>query len=216
MTEIDQIKSHDQFAPNYDSQVKEFNSYGHDVLFGMCYEFISADDLLLDLGIGTGLSSIHFAKAGCHVFGLDGSAGMLDECRKKGFAKELQQYNIQDVPLPFPNESFSIIICCGVFHFFSDLQPIIRESFRLLKDSGIMAFTISSFQKSQLKDKNSIPDYIEVSTAWAIPIFKHSDSYINNMVKVLGFSVIKEQKILSDSGDKSTPDILFKAIVLQK
>jgi len=40
MSKHDQIADHDVYASTYDSQVKEYNSYGHDALFGMCYEFI--------------------------------------------------------------------------------------------------------------------------------------------------------------------------------
>lgn len=101
MDNADHIKSHDEFAGIYDSQVKQYNSYGHEVLFGMCYEYIKPGDSLLDLGIGTGLSSVLFAKAGLNITGLDGSLEMLKECGKKGFAKEIKQYNIQDVPLPY-------------------------------------------------------------------------------------------------------------------
>lgn len=85
MAKKDHIKSHDEFASIYDSKVKEYNSYGHEVLFGMCYEYIKPGDSLLDLGIGTGLSSVLFAKAGLNITGLEESLEMLKECRKKGF-----------------------------------------------------------------------------------------------------------------------------------
>ena len=84
------IKSQGKFASTYDALVKEYNSYLHQVLFGMCYEYIKPGDSLLDLGIGTGLSSVLFAKSGMNITGLDGSVEMLEECRKKGFAQELK------------------------------------------------------------------------------------------------------------------------------
>lgn len=88
MDNADHIKSHDEFAGIYDSQVKQYNSYGHEVLFGMCYEYIKPGDSLLDLGIGTGLSSVLFAKAGLNITGLDGSLEMLKECGKKDLQKK--------------------------------------------------------------------------------------------------------------------------------
>jgi ubiquinone/menaquinone biosynthesis C-methylase UbiE len=217
MAKVDHIKSHDKFAGTYDNQVKHYNSYGHEVLFGMCYEYIKHGDSLLDLGIGTGLSSIHFAKAGLKITGLDGSLGMLDECRKKGFANEIKQYNIQDVPLPYSDNTFSHVICCGVFHFFNDLLPIIKEANRILKPTGIFAFTIASLTAKEAGiDYENIPDFIEVQSAWEIPIFKHSDKYINKIAQTLDFTIEKEQKVLADSGDKDAIDILFKVIVMQK
>jgi len=47
-----------------------------------CYEYIKPGDSLLDLGIGTGLSSVLFAKVGLNITDLDGSLEMLKECRK--------------------------------------------------------------------------------------------------------------------------------------
>ncbi len=217
MNDIDHIKNHGKFAKSYDSQVKEYHSHGHDVLFGMCFEYVKAGDSLLDLGIGTGLSSINFARIGLDITGLDGSPEMLDECRKKDFAKELKQYNIQDVPLPYPDNSFSHVLCCGVFHFFSDLSPIIRDSYRLLKTGGIFAFTIASpTAKDKASISGDIPDFIKSPTAWGISIFKHSDEYIRSISEELGLKILKEQKVLADSGDKDSEDILFKVIVMRK
>ncbi len=211
------IKSHDEFAGTYDSQVKQYKSYGHEVLFGMCYEYIKPGESLLDLGIGTGLSSVHFAKAGLNITGLDGSLEMLKECRKKGFAEEVKQYNIQNVPLPYSDNTFSHVVCCGVFHFFGDLQPTIKEACRILRPEGIFAFTIASLAASDTGlDSKSMPDYIEVQSAWGVPIFKHPDKYVNKISKTLGLSIQKEQKVLAESGDKDAGDILFKIIVAQK
>ncbi len=217
MDNTDHVKSHDKFASTYDSQVKQYKSYGHAVLFGMCYEYIEPGDSLLDLGIGTGLSSVLFAKAGLNITGLDGSLEILKECRKKGFAKEIKQYNIQDVPLPYSDNAFSHIVCCGVFHFFGDLQPTIKEAYRILRPTGIFAFTIASLTAKEAEsDCESMPDYIEVQSAWGIPIFKHSDKYVNKIAEPLGLTIQKEAKVLTDSGDKDAGDILFKVIVMQK
>ena len=217
MDNSDHIKFHDKFASDYDSQVKEYNSYGHEALFGMCYEYIKPGDSLLDLGIGTGLISVLFAKAGLNISGLDGSIEMLKECRKKGFAKEIKQYDVQDVPLPYSNNVFSHIVCCGVFHFFGALLPTIKETYRILRSNGIFAFTIASLISNEAGfDCESMPEYVEIESPWGVPIFKHSDKYIYKIAETLGLTIQKEQKVLADSGDKEADDILFKVIVMQK
>ncbi|MCF7919773.1 MAG: methyltransferase domain-containing protein [Candidatus Cloacimonetes bacterium] len=217
MKETDFIKSHDVYAASYDDQVKEFHSYGHDVLFGMCFEYIKPGETLLDLGIGTGLSSIHFSRMGLDITGLDGSEEMLKMCRKKSFAKELKQYDIRDIPLPYPDRSFSNIICCGVFHFFGDILPIIKDAHRILKPDGLLAFSIAIPSSVELKPgSNPQPDYIKLPTAWGVSIFKHTDQYIKTITDSLNFTVLKEQKILTDSGDPNSEDIPFKVIILRK
>ncbi|MFC1887556.1 class I SAM-dependent DNA methyltransferase [Candidatus Cloacimonadota bacterium] len=211
------IANHDLFAENYDSQIKEYNSYGHDVLFGMCYEYVNPGESLLDLGIGTGLSSAHFADKGLVVTGLDGSGKMLEQCREKKFAKELIQRDLTNVPLPFPDHSFNNIICCGVFHFFGDLNFIFEETERIIKPGGIFAFTIAGLSK--IEENSGSYDqmkYIQTPTAWGVPINIHTDNYINELMSSLNFEILKIQKVLSDSGDENSDDMLFKVIVCRK
>jgi ubiquinone/menaquinone biosynthesis C-methylase UbiE len=217
MKNTDHIANHDQYSRSYDSQVNEYHSHAHDVLFGMCYKYVKTGENLLDLGIGTGLSSVHFAKIGLEITGLDGSNEMLKECEKKKFAKELKKFNIQEIPFPYQDESFSYVICCGVFHFFDLILPIFKDVQRVLKTGGIFAFTIAS---PTIEEKKSffdqIPDNINSPTAWGIPIFKHTDEYIYRISDELGFSILKEQKLLVKGGKDESDDILFKAIVMRK
>ncbi len=156
------IKLHDKIASDYDSLAKKYNSHIHELLFGMCFEYIELGDSLLDLGIGTGLSSFLFAEAGLNITGLDGSGKMLKECKEKGFAEEIKQYNIQDVPLPYSDNTFSHIVCCGVFHAFGNLLPITKEAYRILRPGGIFAFTILSLiTKDTGFNCESMPNYID-------------------------------------------------------
>jgi predicted TPR repeat methyltransferase len=60
-------------------------------------------DRLLDIGIGTGLGSMPFAKTGLEIFGIDGSVEMLKICKSKEFATDLKQFNLQNTPRPFGN-----------------------------------------------------------------------------------------------------------------
>lgn len=88
------ISAHDEEAAQYDQQVREYEYYIHDVLFGMSFEYITAQDRLLDIGIGTGLAALPFGKAGLEVFGFDGSTEMLKICESKSFAKELKIFDL--------------------------------------------------------------------------------------------------------------------------
>jgi len=143
MKNPDTISVHDQCAAQYDKQVHEYNSYGHDTLFGMSFEYVNSRDCLLDLGIGTGLASRSFAKLGLNVYGCDGSAEMLKMCESKAFATELKVFDLHDTPLPYSDYFFDHAICCGVLHFFDDLETILKEVFRIIKPGGIFAFTVA-------------------------------------------------------------------------
>ena len=67
----------DEDAAQYEQEAAESGWHGHAILFGMMYEFVNPDETLLDIGIGTGLSSELFHKAGLHISGFDKSAKML-------------------------------------------------------------------------------------------------------------------------------------------
>jgi ubiquinone/menaquinone biosynthesis C-methylase UbiE len=94
------IQIHDQTARDYDRLSVEFSYTFADALFGLCFEFLQPGQRLLDIGIGTGLSSIPFHRAGLEVYGVDGSSEMLRICREKHFAVELRQWDLRILPWP--------------------------------------------------------------------------------------------------------------------
>ena len=140
---MDSIRAHDEEASQYDQQVRDYRSYSHDVLFGMAFEYVKPHETLLDIGIGTGLASQPFAKRGLKIFGLDGSIEMLKICESKAFVEELKRFDLRTDPLPYSDHSFDHVISCGVFHFFGELGPIVKEISRVIKAGGIFAFTIA-------------------------------------------------------------------------
>ncbi len=195
-------------ASNYDSQVKEYDSYGSDVLFGMSYAYVKPDDKLLDIGIGTGLSSIHFSRAGLKIYGLDESQDMLNACRSKSFTEELKRYDITRDTIPYKNEYFNHIVCCGVFHFFGDLSDIFTDAMRVMKKRGIFAFTIAP--------QETDADYVKEPTAWGVPIFKHSMQYIGNLLNENGLELVKEQRLLTKGADKVSYNMLFSVLITKR
>jgi hypothetical protein len=49
MEKVDRISVHDKEAAQYDQHVREYNSYLHDALFGMSFEYVNPHDCLLDI-----------------------------------------------------------------------------------------------------------------------------------------------------------------------
>jgi len=216
MVETDSIGAHDQEAAQYDQQVREYRSHVHDVLFGLAFEYVKSRDTLLDLGIGTGLASWPFAKTGPKVYGLDGSVEMLKVCETKKFAEELRQFDLRTLPLPYIDHFFNHAICCGVFHFFGELGPIISETSRVIKPGGMFAFTIASpTPEEQAVPRDSSSDYVMQPTAWGVSIHAHGNRYIEEVLQDHGLETLKAQKILTWSGRDDLDDLLFQVIVAQ-
>lgn len=216
MAETDSIKAHNEEASEYDQQVRDYRSHAHDILFGMVFEYVKSRETLLDIGIGTGLASWPFAKTGLKIFGLDGSVEMLKVCESKAFVEGLKQFDLRTAPLPYPDHSFDHAICCGVFHFFGELGPIVSEISRVMKPGGIFGFTIAG-QTSEEEEaaRDDSPRYLRRPTAWGVSIYAHSDGYIDEVLQGHGFEMLKTQKILTWSGNDDLDDLLFQVVVAQ-
>ena len=193
------------FADNYDQQVRDYNSYGHDVLFGMCFEYVNAGQRLLDIGIGTGLASEKFSQIGLSVCGLDASEDMLNACRSKSFADELTVYNMNHDRIPYGDNTFDHLISCAALHFLYDLQILFNDVSPVMKPGGVFAFSIAPHA--------SEGDFIKEDTAWGVPIFKHSPDYVTRCLDDAGLHLLKEQRLLIKGADKVHYDMLFSALV---
>lgn len=180
-----------QRASEYDQLARKYQWYGPEILFGLCYELVKPGKKLLDIGIGTGLCSSLFFKHGLNIFGLDNSNEMLEMCRKKAIATELKSWDLLNLPLPYADAQFDIIIAGGVFHFFEDLQPIFNEISRLIQPSGIFGFSVKITTEDLPVNSSA------TSTENSISVFTHSKLYLHQLLASTGFQSLKEVKFLS-------------------
>jgi len=98
----------------------------------------------LDVGCGTGLYSVEFAKRGAeHVIGLDISEVMIQSCLKyaKGNNVEKRCEFFQSDLLKYKaNIKFDVTIGIGLFDYIKDPLPVIRTMRELTNDKLILAF----------------------------------------------------------------------------
>lgn len=197
--------SYKQIAATYDAEAKAHDSFIHDAIFGLCYEFITETEVVLDVGIGTGLASENFSKAGLRVVGIDNSTEMLAVSREKGFAESLAMCDIGREPFPYDGSSFDHVICCGVLHFFSDLSPILSEVSRVLKDGGIFCFSVAP---AEGRDESH-----EELTTYQVPIFKHANCSIDRLLSDFRMTILKRQRTLVKDAERKEYATAFSIIV---
>ena len=98
---------------------------------------LQQDQLLCELGCGSGAFLFPLYRKGYKVSGIDFASSLINICKKampKGTFKVAEAYNI-----PFPSEHFEVVLSNGVFHYFPDLayaENVIHEMLRILKPCG--------------------------------------------------------------------------------
>ncbi|MFH1748704.1 MAG: class I SAM-dependent methyltransferase [Planctomycetota bacterium] len=205
-------------AVPYDRQAREHGWHGHEVLFGLMYEFIKSGETLLDVGIGTGLGSYLFHQAGLQVSGFDRSKEMLEMCKSKGFAARLDQHDLQHVPFPYQSISFNHVISLAVLNFFRDLAPLVEEAARIIRPGGIFALTVEE-QKTGQPAKyvyRAAGDALQPGAETGVNMYRHSDAHIRGLLASSGFSVLKDLEFLADQHSTGGMNIYFKVYVAQK
>ena len=207
MTDKDVLEYSDQFAGEYDRMALDCEAYIGDCVFGMMYEYVSPGQRLLDLGIGTGMSSVLFSRIGLEVHGLDASEVMLEQCRKKGFARELRVHDLRE-PLPYGDDEFDHAVLVGVTHFLEDVDPLLSEVARVLRPGGAFAFT------TVCPDDESRP--VSVKEVAGFPIFLRSQESTERSLSRHGFDVLKTTRLVYFPDPSVRMDVIDRLHVVRR
>lgn len=198
---------HGEYAEQYDSLCEHYEYHASEIIFGLLYQYINSREKLLDLGIGTGLSSVLFQKAGLDIYGLDNSEEMLEICRKKNIAHELKLFDLNKNILPYDDQLFDHVIAVGLFHFFKELEKFFTESYRILKEDGTFSFTVKD---SEVKISATFDEEYQIA------VYGHSDEYVEELAKQYEFKLLKRLKFSAYKDLFKKDSLSFKAYVLRK
>lgn len=95
-------------------------------------------ELILEVGVGTGLSAIHY-PSGCRVVAIDLSAAMLDRARSR-FARRGVQHvalcRMDAACLALPDARFDAVYAPYVINVVADPMAVVREMLRVCRPSG--------------------------------------------------------------------------------
>ncbi len=183
---VKEIFMNHEHVENYEKKTRKSNWLGPEIMFGMAYRHVNPGDKLLDMGIGTGLCSELFFKAGLTIYGMDFSPKMLDICRGKNITAELKEHDLQGIPYPYENNSMDHVICGGVLHCLPELASVISEVSRIIRTNGVFTFCNMEHEHDE---PNSTPKH---------PPFPHDKSTIMSLleknhfkfINCLGFEVL--------------------------
>ena len=107
---------------------------------------IKKGDKVLDIGCGRGRVAQHIASmTGAHVLGINIDPDQLESAKKyadgRGLSKqcEFKMGDLNDLPLPFGNNTFDAIYQIQVFSLAKNLEKLFKELHRILKPGAKLA-----------------------------------------------------------------------------
>ena len=97
---------------------------------------------ILDAGCGAGPLFAALQERGAVVTGIDASAGMLEQARKRlGDEVDLRVVDLA-APLPFPDNTFDDVTASLVLHYLEDWGPTLAELRRVLRPGGRLIVSV--------------------------------------------------------------------------
>ena len=108
---------------------------------------LSPEKKVLEIASGSGGPAVFMAKeTGCHITGIDVNENGIENSKKlarENGLNEKMKFFLGDAsaPLPFPDESFDVVISIDSMNHLKDRSKVLKELRRVLKKDGKLLFT---------------------------------------------------------------------------
>lgn len=109
--------------------------------YHLAAKFIDATDRILEIGSGDGYGAFHLATVAKSVIACDMDSDVLQESRRRYSAPQLQFLASDAVALPFPSETFDVVVAFQVIEHITGDQEFLYEVNRVLKRGGRFILT---------------------------------------------------------------------------
>lgn len=194
------MKSADKFwnkmSHNYDFQVNSKYAQTYDETIKITQKYLKNSDVVLDLGCGTGITTIKLAADVKKIDAIDISENMIDIAKSKADKHGLS--NIDFGVLDIYNEklkkgSYDVIMAFNILYFIKDLNKLLYRVNDLLKPDGIF---ISS--TDCLGEKQTLTIMIQslLSKMGLIPYIKKLKiSELKEMIAANNFSIVETRNL---------------------
>ncbi|ATR20172.1 SAM-dependent methyltransferase [Roseomonas mucosa] len=127
-------EAYDLWAGTYDTQDNPMVFGASRIVEGLAGEVRGRD--VVEFGCGTGRNLARLRAGGAaSLTGLDLSAGMLDQARRRGPDFHLLRHDMSQ-PVALPDASADLALFCLSLEHMADLLPPLREARRLLRPRG--------------------------------------------------------------------------------
>jgi predicted TPR repeat methyltransferase len=139
----------DQYAPTFDTALVESLGYrGPTVLLeavrSACetHRKPASFKHAIDLGCGTGLAAVAFAKMVDQFTGIDLSPAMIEKARATGLYARLEVTDMLEGLRSAPRSGAELVLAADAMVYVADLLPVLQQASRVLACGGVLAFTL--------------------------------------------------------------------------
>ncbi len=149
---ISALEFYKRFSARYDVIAEARLLTDPRTIFNAVSDFVTpAMKYVLDVGIGTGLSSLPFQEHDFQIEGVDGSEEMLRQCEDKGITKKLEKVDLEDGELPYDDDYFDITVSHATLYLVENSKALLREMIRVTCPGGLIAFTYEPSPDDQIR-----------------------------------------------------------------
>jgi predicted TPR repeat methyltransferase len=135
---------YDDWVDTYDRQLAEWGYEAPHVAAELLVQAAAAGPVL-DVGCGTGLVGRALRQRGViDIDGIDLSSASIDAALATGAYRSARQHNLDHLPLPHDDDTFSGAICVGVLSYVADLGALIADLCRVLSAGSPFVATYRS------------------------------------------------------------------------
>lgn len=178
---IDEIKDiYIEFSKTYEKEVKDGMNYTAYLRVPrlVMKHLHTRTPRILDLGCGTGLSSLLFFKNGYEVTGIDGTRAMIERAQRLPYKRLLCQ-NLER-SLRVRDDSFEAAVMVGVMEYLDDPAAVLKGVKKKLVAAGVFGLTVP--QKSSWYSEYGLGSYYRKE--------------IEPIMRGLGFTILECEKIV--------------------
>ena len=161
---------------------------------------LTGDDLLLDVGCGTGAASRAASAVADRVVGVDLAPEMIRRATELATGVENVRFVIADSEhLPFDDGEFTAVLCSNSFHHYPDPLRAVREMARVLASDGRLVIGDASADLATARIADAVlrriePGHVRLYRSSELGSFLQRSGFSRVMLRKLsggGFAIVR-------------------------
>lgn len=137
---MNSTKFWNRLASGYDKHALRTYNQAYMDTINKSQKYLNTQDIALDIGCGSGLTTIGLSKSLKEIYAIDTAIGMLDVAEAK-----IEKSNIKNIRFElsdifderWESNSFDVIMAFNILCYINDIDSFLSRIFKLLKPDGI-------------------------------------------------------------------------------